>query len=648
MDPSSGFPYWYQDEVGTRLDLCLDPQDQMCLQPFEMPNPDGPVSFPDNFPGEVFWWVGDASMTMNNGADAILVMAQEAAFTNENPKDGDQDSFGRVRIRVDGLTVGQKYRVTHPYGTQVYTATDNGLGSGEINVTDDIGCFGTLASPCDFDATRFSGVGPFLTWDTYGTDSPDAPPAGYVGDPNLETGHKVKGSPVTDAAGNAQNYFKVEQLNADGTASQLGFTDDFIISGKVANLQVEASKAGGPYKAAQGVLLRASENDATIYYTTDGNDPTTASASFVGEGMVNVSDTTLKFMAVGKDGKQSRTHAETYTIDTAAPTVSANPDSGTYDSPKDVTLTASEPAKIYYTKGPKDSQVPDPTEQSTLYSSPIRVAAPTTIKAIAVDRAGNRSTVTSFDYDVVIPPAAPSNPVQNLKALDQLGVKAPLATSTLPVTLNWNSSPTNTVTSYQVQQATNGGVYADVPAANQPGTAISTRLDLPMGLITSPNQYQFRVRACAGPACSTWATGPKFTLLPVDEGTTNSGLLARLGYNGKWTSGNLPGSYGGTVRYSSTARDKVQLNKIAFTVNGNFAWVSTLGPNRGLASVTVDGGPPQTVDLYSPTLQPAKVAFAANNLAAGTDHTVTVQVLGTRNAASSGTRVDLDAFLAIF
>src|SRR5215210_6543757 len=360
-DPN-GFPFWYKDANEVKLELCLDPNDQNCLQPFGMPDATQPVSFPDNFPGEAFWWAGDTSMTMSNGADAILVMGQEATFTNGNPKDGDQASFGRVRIRVDGLQVGQKYRVSQPYGTQVYTATDNGLGSGEINVTDDIGCFGTAAAPCDFDAARFSSVGPFLTWDTYGTDSPDAPPAGYVGDPNLEAGHKVKSSPVTDAAGNPQNYFEVEQQNADGTYTQMGRTEDFIVTGKVARMQVEAGKAGGSYKAPQDVLLRASEPDATIYYTTDGSEPTTASPNhFVGEGTVpQVADATLKFVAVGADGSQSRVHTETYATDTIAPTVSANPQGGTYDGPQDVTLSTGDAKdKIYYTKGALGAQVPD-------------------------------------------------------------------------------------------------------------------------------------------------------------------------------------------------------------------------------------------------------------------------------------------------
>jgi hypothetical protein len=191
----------------------------------------------------------------------------------------------------------------------------------------------------------------------------------------------------------------------------------------------------------------------------------------------------------------------------------------------------------------------------------------------------------------------------------------------------------------------NGGAFAD--ATPQPGTAASTTVDLAMGTLDLKtllsSSYQFQVRACNGTNCSAWVVGPKFTPLPIDDG-----VFSMLSYGGNWTQEALPGAYGGTVRYASTAKDKVALpNKITFTVTGNLAWVSTLGPDRGKASVSIDGGAPVTIDLYSPTKQPAQVVFATNNLKAGVQHSITVQVLGTKNALSTGTRVDLDAIVAI-
>ena len=72
------------------------------------------------------------------------------------------------------------------------------------------------------------------------------------------------------------------------------------------------------------------------------------------------------------------------------------------------------------------------------------------------------------------------------------------------------------------------------------------------------------------------------------------------------------------------------VDRTQFTVSGNAAWVSTLGPDRGQAQVQIDGGKPDIVDLYSPTVQPARVAWAKDALPPG-QHTITVTVIGKRS-----------------
>ena len=62
------------------------------------------------------------------------------------------------------------------------------------------------------------------------------------------------------------------------------------------------------------------------------------------------------------------------------------------------------------------------------------------------------------------------------------------------------------------------------------------------------------------------------------------------------------GAYGGTVRRASSSAGGPS-PAVTFSVSGNAAWVSTLGPNQGLAQVQVDNGKPEVVDLYSPTVQ---------------------------------------------
>ena len=63
----NGFPAWYQDKSGTRVEPCLDRDNSLCgFLPGDIPA-DGPISFPDNFPDEAFYMLADNNMTANGG-----------------------------------------------------------------------------------------------------------------------------------------------------------------------------------------------------------------------------------------------------------------------------------------------------------------------------------------------------------------------------------------------------------------------------------------------------------------------------------------------------------------------------------------------------------------------------------------------------
>ena len=239
IDETNGFPLWYKDTNNVRLELCLDPSDANCIMG-DLPDPTKPVSFPDNFPDEAFWSVADSSIDAGGGNDALLVTATEAAFAAD-VADGQQISFGRVRVRVGGLVDGADYKVTHPFGVDSFTS-EAGAVKG-INNTEDIG---SLNPDGVFDQTLGSRPGPFLKW-------PTGAPAGYLGDPTVE--HVVTGSPYN------QNYFRVEGPAGSFTGSTqlcanaaLGnsptATDDciesnlFTVQGKIATRAgVQVSKA---------------------------------------------------------------------------------------------------------------------------------------------------------------------------------------------------------------------------------------------------------------------------------------------------------------------------------------------------------------------------------------------------------------------
>ena len=66
-----------------------------------------------------------------------------------------------------------------------------------------------------------------------------------------------------------------------------------------------------------------------------------------------------------------------------------------------------------------------------------------------------------------------------------------------------------------------------------------------------------------------------------------------------------------------------------------------------MADVYLDGVKVSTVDLYSNPGEPREVVFAKKGLDPTIEHTLEVRALGTKNAASSGMRVDVDAFVVL-
>lgn len=75
---------------------------------------------------------------------------------------------------------------------------------------------------------------------------------------------------------------------------------------------VTASPVGGTFASAQSVSL-SSNGPATIYYTTDGTTPTTASAIYSSPISVSAT-TTIKFIGIDAAGNTSSVQSQTYAI----------------------------------------------------------------------------------------------------------------------------------------------------------------------------------------------------------------------------------------------------------------------------------------------------------------------------------------------
>jgi uncharacterized membrane protein YgdD (TMEM256/DUF423 family) len=108
-------------------------------------------------------------------------------------------------------------------------------------------------------------------------------------------------------------------------------------------------------------------------------------------------------------------------------------------------------------------------------------------------------------------------------------------------------------------------------------------------------------------------------------------------YSGHWLPGAFRSAYGGTLTYSDEAGATAR-----FVFDGTeLQYIHTKAYNRGLALVTIDGSPVRKIDLYDPSIVwQERTVFGG--LKPGS-HRAEIQVLGQRNAASSGSFVDIDA-----
>ena len=233
--PANGsFAAWYQDTHGRTVDLCLSkavssrapgapgaPSYMCTLLPTPGVFDDAqPIVFPTNFPDEAFWFTADAAIVdAARGDDLSFGTAIEAAFAAEEPIEGDQVSFARVRIRVDVPTAGT-YVITHPYGVDVFNIDTPGRRA--INMTRDIG----IGVPKTYDGALRGDVGPFLR-SVNGPYTETNPLTGaaeqFIGDPNLE--EAVTGSPFNT------NFVRIEGPNGLDLRTTL-----FSISGKLSTV----------------------------------------------------------------------------------------------------------------------------------------------------------------------------------------------------------------------------------------------------------------------------------------------------------------------------------------------------------------------------------------------------------------------------
>lgn len=159
----------------------------------------------------------------------------------------------------------------------------------------------------------------------------------------------------------------------------------------------EFSLESGTYSEVQEVSL-SSETGGTIYYTTDGTDPSQSSSVYSEPILLEEEgETEIRAMAVNENGIPSVVSSGTYVIEfpiVNAPAVT--PATGQYTEPTKITITVPDGYTAYYTM---DGSTP--TTESDKYTGPIDMPqnTQTIFSAILVnDNNGKATDVTTRNY----------------------------------------------------------------------------------------------------------------------------------------------------------------------------------------------------------------------------------------------------------
>jgi hypothetical protein len=164
------------------------------------------------------------------------------------------------------------------------------------------------------------------------------------------------------------------------------------------------SPAAGTYSTAQAVNIYDITPGATIYYTTDGSTPTTASAVYTAPIIVTANQT-IRAFAADAGLTSSAAVSSAYTIGKVVATPTFSVPAGSYTNTQSVTISDITPgATIYYT-----TNGTTPTTASTKYTAAISVSASETLEAIAVATGDTNSAVATAAYTI-------GNPIATLVA----------------------------------------------------------------------------------------------------------------------------------------------------------------------------------------------------------------------------------------
>ena len=136
-------------------------------------------------------------------------------------------------------------------------------------------------------------------------------------------------------------------------------------------------------------------------------------------------------------------------------------------------------------------------------------------------------------------------------------------------------------------------------------------------------------------------SGYSLTGTTIDDSVTGTGANT-FAYSSGWTActscSQANDDYDGTLHYSATSGDTT-----TYTFTGTRGVIyGVQGPDEGIATFSVDGGTPVSVDAYTPQRVEEVPLFVTGVLTSGT-HTIKLAVTGTHDASSTAAYIGVDA-----
>lgn len=227
----------------------------------------------------------------------------------------------------------------------------------------------------------------------------------YIDQDDLDGAETVFLTVLETQPSNADLYqaaiaFYVDTEQQDKISALLQDCEDETVLKAVADYVSDApvfSLEEGTYSEVQEVSL-SSETGGTIYYTTDGTDPTESSTEYTEPILLqDEGDTEIRAIAVNANGIPSVVASAKYSIEfpiVDAPAVT--PATGQYTEPTKITITVPEGYTAYYTM---DGSTP--TSDSEEYTGPIDMPqdTQTIFSAVLINNNNGKATdVTTRNY----------------------------------------------------------------------------------------------------------------------------------------------------------------------------------------------------------------------------------------------------------